>query len=478
MGQNYKNKKRLLIAITAVLSLIFCISLSLFCYQTAYANRIMRNVYFNGVNIEGQTRVQAKTIIQTDTDPLLNNKIVTKSGVGKEYAAAFSQTGISFDVDQAVNSAFSVGRSDSFFQMLFLLSKTAFVKTQISVPVVFDNTAYQSYLASTQNSLSLPPVDASLSISNGQIITTTGTNGVTVDASGLKNQIAKTILTGEPTVSIEVPTTPITPTLQTENLANAKTIAENYLTHQITLTVNGNTYSIDSGTIASWISFGLQNGTYSAWLNSTAIKSYINTIASKNDVAVIDTKISAVDNTTVLQQGRQGVYIDQADTLTKITAALNSAITTTTIALVQTTKDPQTITVFPDEGIVPGRFPGQYIDVDLTSQLMTLFNGTTQVQQFQVSTGKASTPTPVGTRTVQGHNPMAWSTPYSLWMPWFMSIGDGYGIHELPRWPDGIQEVTTHLGVPLSDGCIRLGVGPAEFVYNWTPDGTPVYIHK
>ncbi len=462
----------------AILSLIFCVALSLFLYQKAYANKIVRNVYYDGINLEGKTRAQAKTIVQTKTDDLLDNKLVTKSDTGKEYDAAFSQTGISFDTDATVNNAFSFGRNDKFFPTLYALSKTMFVKNDIQALTTFDDNAYQAYLTATQSSLNLPPVDASLSIASGKIITSTGTNGITIDSSGLKDQIAKIILAKKTVATIEVPTTPITPTLQTESLASAKSAAEAYLVHQISLTVNNQSYPADSTAISSWISFGLQNGNYAAWLNDTAIKTFINKIAAKNDISVIDTKISATDNTTILQQGRQGVYVDQNDALAKIKTAMASGTAAATIALAQTTKDPQVIKVFPDEGIVPGRFPGKYIDVDLTKQLMTLFDGSTQVAQYIVSSGKPSTPTPVGTRTVQGHNPKAWSSPSSLWMPWFMALGEGYGIHELPEWPNGYKEGEAHLGTPVSHGCVRLGVGPAEMVYNWTPDGTQVYIHK
>ncbi len=462
----------------AILSLIFCVALSLFLYQKAYANKIVRNVYYDGINLEGKTRAQVKTIIQTKTDDLLDNKLVTKSDTGKEYDAAFSQTGISFDTNATVNNAFSFGRNDQFLPTLYALSKTMFIKNDIQALTTFDDNEYQSYLAATQSSLNLPPVDASLSITSGKIVTNTGTNGVTVDSSGLKDEITSQILTKQEVVLIEVPTTPITPTLLTENLSSAKSTAEGYLSHQIILTVASQSYTASSSDIAGWISFGLQNGKYAAWLNDTTIKTFIGKIAAKNDISVIDTKISAVDNATVLQQGRQGIYVDQNDALAKIKVAMASSVTTTTIALIQTTKDPQTIKVFPDEGIVPGRFPGKYIDVDLTKQLMTLFDGSTQVAQYIVSTGKASTPTPVGTRTIEGHSGRAWSAPFGLYMPYFMGLGGGYGIHELPEWPNGYKEGEAHLGTPVSHGCIRLGVGAAQTVYDWTPDGTQVYIHK
>jgi lipoprotein-anchoring transpeptidase ErfK/SrfK len=57
-------------------------------------------------------------------------------------------------------------------------------------------------------------------------------------------------------------------------------------------------------------------------------------------------------------------------------------------------------------------------------------------------------------------------------------LGTGsFGLHELPIWPNGYREGQDHLGIPVSHGCIRLGVGPAQFLYNWAEVGTPVIIY-
>jgi hypothetical protein len=148
------------------------------------------------------------------------------------------------------------------------------------------------------------------------------------------------------------------------------------------------------------------------------------------------------------------------------------------VTLVTTTDTAKDVKVFPSEGIVPGRFAGKYIDVDLTQQKLCQIESNAIIACYTVSTGKPSTPTPVGTRYIQDKNPRAWSSPYGLWMPWWNGMGEGYGIHELPEWPSGYKEGENHLGTPVSHGCVRLGVGPAEVVYNWADIGTPVYIHK
>ncbi len=61
-------------------------------------------------------------------------------------------------------------------------------------------------------------------------------------------------------------------------------------------------------------------------------------------------------------------------------------------------------------------------------------------------------------------------------MPFWMNFYRGYGIHELPYWPNGYREGEDHLGMPVSHGCVRLGIGNAEKLFNWAEIGIPVYI--
>ncbi len=122
---------------------------------------------------------------------------------------------------------------------------------------------------------------------------------------------------------------------------------------------------------------------------------------------------------------------------------------------------------------------GKYIDVNLATQIMTLFNDGKVVDAFLISSGKPGMNTPKGTHQVYNKHPRPWSKQYGLYMPFWMAItGDGkYGIHELPEWPGGYKEGQNHLGIPVSHGCMRLGVGPAEKVYNWADIGTPIIVY-
>ena len=121
---------------------------------------------------------------------------------------------------------------------------------------------------------------------------------------------------------------------------------------------------------------------------------------------------------------------------------------------------------------------GKYIDINLAKQQLSIFENGERLGTYKVSTGKRGMATPTGTFRVIAKRGRAWSRKYNLYMPYFMQFtGAGHGIHELPEWKNGYKEGANHLGIPVSHGCVRLGVGPAAKVYNWAEIGTPIVVH-
>lgn len=123
---------------------------------------------------------------------------------------------------------------------------------------------------------------------------------------------------------------------------------------------------------------------------------------------------------------------------------------------------------------------GKYIDISLSHQNMVLFEDGKFIEAYLVSSGKRGMETPIGTFQIQNKVPRAYSKTYGLYMPnWMALVASGkFGIHELPEWPNGYKEGANHLGVAVSHGCVRLGVGAAKRVFDWADVGTTVIVHK
>ncbi|TAL20485.1 murein L,D-transpeptidase [Patescibacteria group bacterium] len=122
------------------------------------------------------------------------------------------------------------------------------------------------------------------------------------------------------------------------------------------------------------------------------------------------------------------------------------------------------------------------VSIHTKSQKLAYYLDGVKLGEFTVSTGKKKTPTPSGEFTITKKAPKAWSKMAGLWMPWWINFTGPkarpglYAIHELPIWPGGKREGASHLGKPVSGGCVRLGIGAAKFIYDWAPIGTKVVI--
>jgi len=125
-----------------------------------------------------------------------------------------------------------------------------------------------------------------------------------------------------------------------------------------------------------------------------------------------------------------------------------------------------------------GRDIYKFIEVDISEQRLYYYENGKQIGKHIVSSGRWDMPTPLGEYRIFQKAPRAFSARYGLYMPYWMSFKPMYGFHELPEWPSGYKEGANHLGVRVSHGCVRLGVGPAKILYNWAPIGTKVFIHN
>jgi vancomycin resistance protein YoaR len=472
-----KIKLMLLEGFLVFLILLLGSAIYLLSYQKSYSGKIYPNTQFGDLNLGGQSNAEAAKVLENYNKKIGLQKITISSG-SKTTEVTFADAGTTLDIEKMLATAYATGRSSNFFSGIYASASTIYQPNDIKPVIKTDQAKFSALIDKISADLAEKAADASIAMNAGQAVITPSKKGQTIDRNDLINQISQIIST-QKSRAIVAKTIYADPAVVESTLVSAKTKADSYTQKSATLTALDQSFTLTSAQISDMISFPKDtSGNINATIDTNKIAAYVaNTLAKKIDIAKVDQKVSSTDQ-SVISAGSDGRHVDRSDAQAKIKAFLGGSNQTTVIALSVIGDAFGTQTVFPDEGIVAGRFPGKYIDVDLTHQQMHLFEGTNLIAQYPVSTGKWSTPTPIGTRYIINKDPRAWSSPYGLWMPWWNGIGNGYGIHELPEWPSGKKEGEDHLGDPVSDGCIRLGIGAAQTVYNWTEIGIPVYIHK
>ncbi len=116
---------------------------------------------------------------------------------------------------------------------------------------------------------------------------------------------------------------------------------------------------------------------------------------------------------------------------------------------------------------------GRWIDVDISEQRLTAYEGETPVRTTLVSTGLPNTPTPLGQFRIWikfRYDDMAGADYYIEDVPYVMCFHEGYGLHG----------VTWHgnFGYRMSHGCVNLPTPEAGWLFDWADLDTLVNIHE
>jgi LysM repeat protein len=114
----------------------------------------------------------------------------------------------------------------------------------------------------------------------------------------------------------------------------------------------------------------------------------------------------------------------------------------------------------------------RWIDVDLTAQQLTAYEGNLPVYSALVSTGLPGTPTVVGQFRIWVkflYDDMEGPGYYLPDVPYVMYFYRGYGLHGT-YWHN-------NFGTPMSHGCVNLSNRDAEWLFNWASVGTKVVTH-
>jgi lipoprotein-anchoring transpeptidase ErfK/SrfK len=204
---------------------------------------------------------------------------------------------------------------------------------------------------------------------------------------------------------------------------------------------------------------------------------FVRGLAPKLAVAPTDAAIRLVDGRVVKQRARRGRVLDVQASTRAVTRALRG--TARKVRLVTRPVAPK----------VTADKLGKTIEVNLSTNRLTFYDGFKARKVYPVATGQPSFPTPQGTWKVvyKRMNP-TWTNPdpdgWGADMPASIPPGPGnpLGTRAMSLNASGILIHGTYasysIGRYASHGCIRMLLSDVEALYPQVPEGTPVLIHR
>jgi lipoprotein-anchoring transpeptidase ErfK/SrfK len=209
-------------------------------------------------------------------------------------------------------------------------------------------------------------------------------------------------------------------------------------------------------------------------VDAEKVRRYVRALNGQLSIEPQDATVSLRGLQPVVTPSKTGLELNQEQTARTIEGALALAR--------RRGLAPSTRTVAPS---VTSRNFGSVIVIYRGSNELHLYNGSRPVRTFQVATGQAIYPTPLGNWHIvdMQRNPW-WRPPDSPWAKGLKPIPPGPGNPLGTRWMGldaagvgmhGTPDAAS-IGYSASHGCIRMRIPDAEWLFGHVQIGTPVFI--
>jgi lipoprotein-anchoring transpeptidase ErfK/SrfK len=437
--------------------------------QAWYAGKILPGVVVAGHDLSGQSLAQARKVLQ-DT---AKNYRLTLTIAAERYTLSAADLGVTFDVEATLESAYSSGRQA-------WVAPTHHDPLDLSYQL--DRNQLNYFATSVAKKVGTPPVDAAVVVRSGQIQTVAEKSGWTIDRLSLERLI-ETDVRSPGGIELNLKPREQVADIRTATLAPTIAAAKNLMAVPIVLSYANQTFTPTQTDIGQWIGFVKQpdgqNFKLVPQIDSSKLKGYVQGIANKLDVSAINKTVTVengVSKTT--QEGVDGSAIDSDPLI----AAMADAVTHETSLSYTITSHPVAFKTQSTNVVTLDL--GRYIEINLSNQHLWVWQDHVVIYDSAITSGA----TGAGLGTVTGLFSIYYKTtntrlrgyqygydydvPVKYWMPFY----GGYGLHDAV-WRNG------KFGGPDyyyggSHGCVNLPDTTAEFIYNWSTVGTPVWVHN
>ncbi|MGD8373858.1 MAG: L,D-transpeptidase family protein [Candidatus Woesebacteria bacterium] len=457
-------RRKVLIWVGVILAVIILLTGGLFVWF--YGNYTAPSVSVGRIDVSNRTEDEVRKAVESESK--FNITFATEA---KQTVVSNEEIGLTVDVDATVKDVLAARKSGDVLQNLQLWQSK-------DVPLVFINDPgmLKIYIQENYPEIFVDAVDAQLVFNDEthQYDIVEGTDGSGFDLRAFEAALPELALDPHD-VTLTVATAPVEPIIKASGLQTVQQDINNRINLPIKFIMDGSTiYQLNQADIASWTHFmpDFVNGTATIEFDKGAVEQLVDkTLSPKVTVTPIDRKVvidKATGVETVLSAGRTGWTIQDADAISvNVVDALNQ-----NKSLDQTIK----VTEAPFKTVTMAG-TGKWIEVDISSQTVTIYAGDTAVQTFLVSTGKAATPTAIGEGSIYAKYPLKtmsgtingeyYYVPNIKWVSFFYGGEAFHGTY----WHH-------NFGTPMSHGCINMTEADAKILYDFAPIGTKVIVHQ
>jgi hypothetical protein len=398
-----------------------------------------------------------------------NNYHPVVSWDGQEVHATPQDLGITFDLDATVSNALKAPATQAVASRY-----SPFQTKQVLLAMDIDKKKLAEFLNESFISEELRSVPASLRFDSGHYVLVPGIEGAHIDADLAEEAL---IAAGGMVEQIPVVTAVEQPAILDEAAQQTVDAVNQRITNAPVIAGNGKKYTIPAASIAGWMVFtpDYDEGVIDWELDREKLEQELPTLLADNFTQRMIPGESLVgpDGTVlaVRQRGQDGTQVRDpgaatAEVIAALTAGTSAEVNIEIIVHKATSSNVQ----MDEKYLVP--HGEKWAEVNRSNFTVTLWEGTTKINQFSVVIGLPGTPTYTGVYKVwakvrsQTMSGPGYSVPNVQWIAYFNNGIAFHGNYWAPRF-----------GRASSHGCVGLPNANAKIVYDWINVGTMVVVH-
>lgn len=416
-----------------------------------------------GVPVGGLTPGAAAEAVQQR----LADTTIVLTGAGGDAEVSAADLGASVDARALAEAAFAAHPA---------WNPTQWFAPAADAPVTVDLDAATAALRVAVPSLYVEPVDATISFdpANASYVVTPAVDGEGVDVASVEAALAEAFAAGDTSVELVATTAPVAPEGPTY-VADATVAILNRMLDTAGFYIGAErTVPVDRAMLASWMTVApAERGTFEISADPSAIQPFVDGLPAAVYRAPVDSTTIVNSAGRVLSTPTEGVVGRSLDSTDGIANAFADQLAAgNAVYALPVTEVPFNTTSL-----------ARLLEVDLSEQRLYVKENGAVVDSWLISSGTGITPTFTGHYTInskatvqtmngydrdaQGNIIGTYSTPNVKWPMYFNGGQAFHGVY----WHN-------NFGTRMSHGCVGMPEWRAQWIYNWAPYGTDVWIHN
>ena len=185
------NKKKNII-VACIIVLLLIVLTTIFAIFNSFNSDVIEGVFIQKINVNNYSVADIKQILEEEINKV-NNKQIKLKYEDKEISIKLSDLNISYNYNDAITKAYSLGRSGNIFYNNFEILKTKLFGNNINIDILIDEKIINEKIKDVYSIIPNIVEESEFYVEDSKLIITQGKSGIKVEEELLKSQIIEEI---------------------------------------------------------------------------------------------------------------------------------------------------------------------------------------------------------------------------------------------------------------------------------------------